>query len=57
MIDVTFAMVVATVFFLSFASLRWIGILGLALLLYLFPMVIAALLVLAGVAFYLFKLR
>lgn len=57
MIDLTFAMVVATFFFLSFASLRWIGILSLAMLLYLFPMVIAALLVLAGVAFYLFKLR
>jgi len=57
MIDVTFAMVVATVFFLSFASLRWIGILGLALLLYLFPAAIVALLVLGAIAFYVFKLR
>ena len=57
MISLTFGMVVATFFFLAFASLRWIGILGLALLLYLFPMVIVALLVLGGLAFYLFKLR
>ena len=57
MIELTLAMVAATFFFLAFATLRWIGILGLALLLYLFPMVIVALLVLGGLAFYLFKLR
>ena len=57
MISLTFGIVVATFFFLAFASLRWIGILGLALLLYLFPMVIVALLVLGGLAYYIFKLR
>ena len=57
MIELTLAMVIATTFFLAFASLRWIGILGVALLLYLFPMVIASLLALAALAFYLFKLR
>ena len=57
MISLTFGMVVVTFFLLAFASLRWIGILGLALLLYLFPMVIVALLVLGAIAFYLFKLR
>lgn len=57
MIELTLAMVIATMFFLAFASLRWIGILGVALLLYLFPMVIVALLVLGGIAFYVFKLR
>lgn len=57
MIAMTFAMVVATVFFLAFASLRWIGILGLALLLYIFPLVTVALLVLGSVVFYLIKLK
>ena len=57
MISLTFCTVVITFFFLAFASLRWIGILGLALLLYLFPMMTVALLVLAGVTFQLFKLR
>ena len=57
MISLTFGIVVATFFFLAFASLRWIGILGLALLLYLFPMVIVALLVLGAIAYYIFKLR
>lgn len=38
--DVT--VVVATFFFLAFATLRWIGILGLALLLFLFPKAIRA---------------
>lgn len=57
MISLTFGMVVITFFFLAFASLRWIGILGLALLLYLFPMMIVALLVMGGLAYYIFKLR
>ena len=57
MISLMFGMVVMTFFFLAFSSLRWIGILGLALLLYLFPMMIVALLVLAAIAFQLFKLR
>ena len=57
MISLMFGMVVMTFFFLAFSSLRWIGILGLALLLYLFPMMIVMLLVLAAVAFQLFKLR
>ena len=57
MISLTFGMVVMTFFFLAFSSLRWIGILGLALLLYLFPLMIVMLLVLAAIAFQLFKLR
>ena len=57
MISMTFAMVVATFFFLAFASLRWIGILCLALLLYVFPLVTVALLVLGGVIFYFIKLK
>lgn len=57
MISITFAMVVATFFFLAFASSRWIGVLGLALLIYLFPLVTVALLVLGGVIFYLIKLK
>ena len=54
MTSLTFA---ATFFFLAFATLRWIGILGLALLFYLFPKMIVALLIIAAIAFYLFKLR
>ena len=57
MISLTFGLVVATFFLLAFASLRWVGILGLALLFYLFPKVIVALLILGAIAFYLFKLR
>ena len=57
MISMTFAMVVMTFFFLAFASLRWIGILGLALLLYIFPLVTVALLVLGGCAFFFLKLK
>lgn len=57
MTSLTFAVVAATFFFLAFAALRWIGILGLALLFYLFPKMIVALLIIAAIAFYLFKLR
>ena len=57
MTSLTFAVVAATFFFLAFATLRWIGILGLALLLLLFPKAIVALLILAAIAFYLLKLR
>ncbi len=57
MIGVTFAIVVATFFFLAFASLRWVGILGLALLLYIFPLVTVALLLLGSVLFFFIKLK
>ena len=57
MTSLTLAVVAATFFFLAFATVRWIGILGLALLLLLFPKASVALLILAAIAFYLFKLR
>ncbi len=57
MIAVTFAIVVATFFFLAFASLRWVGILGLALLLYIFPLVTVVLLLLGSVLFFFIKLK
>ena len=57
MTSLTFAVVAATFFFLAFATLRWIGILGLALLFFLFPKAIVTLLILAALAFYLLKLR
>ena len=57
MTSLTLAVVAATFFFLAFATLRWVGILCLALLLFLFPKAIVALLILAAIMFYLFKLR
>jgi hypothetical protein len=57
MVGMTFATVVITVFLLAFASLRWIGLLAMALLIYLFPLVTVGLLVLGAIAFYLLKLK
>lgn len=57
MVGMTFATVVITLFFLTFASLRWIGLLGMALLIYLFPLVTVGLLVLGAIAFFLLKLK
>ena len=55
MVSATFAVVVITVFALAFASLRWVGILGVAFLIYLFPLVTVSLLILAAVVFYVVK--
>ena len=57
MLSMTFAFVVITAFLLAFATFRWIGLLGLAVLFYLFPLASVALLILAGGAFYLMQHR
>lgn len=57
MVGMTFATVVVTVFFLAFASLRWVGLLGMALLICLFPLVTVGLLVLGAIAFFVLKLK
>ena len=57
MIKITLALVVTTALSLAFASTRAFGVVGIAVLLLLHPVLTTALLLLAGVALYLFKRR
>ena len=57
MIKITLALVVTTALSLAFASTRTFGVVGIAVLLLLHPVLTTALLLLAGVALYLFKRR
>ena len=52
MIAFTVAVLVATLICLTFNTTRWIGVAGAALLAYLYPLSLTALVVLGGVAFY-----
>jgi len=52
MIEITLALVVATPLCLAFATTRWIGISGIALMFILHPLLCTALLILGGVVFY-----
>jgi arginine exporter protein ArgO len=45
-------LVVATLLCFAFDATRWIGVVGVALLFYLHPLLLTALFVLGGVAFY-----
>jgi hypothetical protein len=47
-----FALAVALFFLFATSSLRWVGLLGLAALFYLFPFVAIPLLLLGGAVFY-----
>lgn len=53
---ITSALVVATLLCFALPSTRGIGVMGVALLLYFFPLTTLALLVLGGVIFYFFYL-
>jgi len=52
MIEITIALVVASLLFLALKPYRWIGVLGVALLIGLYPLSFLALLLLGGVAGY-----
>lgn len=52
MIEITIALLVATVLFLALKPYRWIGVLGLALLIGLYPLLFVAPLLLLGVVAY-----
>ena len=52
MITVTFAFVVATALFFLFERTRWMGVIGVFVLLCINPLLFGGLLLLAGVAFY-----
>ncbi len=53
MLTLTASFAVVALIFLAFASTRWVGALGLVLLLYLYPLVVGSALVVAGVIFFL----
>ena len=57
MIKITLAIIVTTALSLAFAGTRSFGVVGIAVLLLLHPVLTSALLLLAGVALYLFKRR
>ena len=57
MIKLSLALMVTTALSLAFASTRTFGVVGIAVLLLLHPVLTTALLLLAGVALYLFKRR
>ena len=57
MLKITLALVVTTAISLAFASTRTFGVVGIAVLLLLHPVLTTALLLLAGVGFYLFHFQ
>lgn len=52
MIATTIALVVATLLCLAFDATKWLGVAGVVLLFYLYPLLLTALSVLGGVALY-----
>ncbi len=57
MLTITFAFVVATSLFFLFERTRWLGVIGVFVLLCISPLLFSALLLLAGAAFYFIYVR
>ena len=57
MLTITFAFVVATALFFLFDRTRWMGVIGVFVLLCIHPLFFTGLFLLAGVAFYFIFLR
>jgi hypothetical protein len=55
MIVTTIALVVATLLCLAFDATKWLGVAGVVLLFYLYPLLLTALSILGGVAFFLIR--
>lgn len=55
MIATTIALVVATLLCLAFDATKWLGVAGVVLLFYLYPLLLTALSIIGGVAFFLIR--
>lgn len=55
LLELTVALVVASVLGLAFESARWVGAMGLLMLIFLYPVACLALSIAGGVVFYFFR--